>query len=133
MSRVLEKKAREKILEQMDEMGGEITTEQVMNLINPYYIFDDRKLREQALRRTANSLMARYKDDKGIRTCFNVKNKNGESAYVNIETTKDVEALNIIESHLDGQYQGLNMSKKKVQNRRKELSGQLHFKGVDNG
>ncbi|OOM75119.1 hypothetical protein CLPUN_35560 [Clostridium puniceum] len=132
MSQVLEKKAKEKILEQMDELNGEITTEAVIELLRPHYIFNIRKLREQALRRTANNLMATYRDDKGTRKCFSIKSKNGESKYVNIETTKDLEALRGIEDHLNSQYEGLNISKKKIQRRKEELSGQISFKEVKN-
>lgn len=122
-SQSLEKKAKETILQQMDDLG-EITTEAVMDLIRPHYFFDIRKLREQALRRTANNLMRTYKDDKGIRICFNYKD-DGISKYVNVDSTKDLKALDIIEKQLSKKYNGLNQSKKKISNRRKELSGQL--------
>ncbi|WP_373845016.1 hypothetical protein [Clostridium sp.] len=126
----LEKKAREAILQQMDELG-EITTDAVMELIRPHYIFDIRKLRNQALRRTANSLMRRYKDDKGIRTCFNYKD-NGVSKYVNVDKTKNLKALENIESQLNKKYKGLNASKKKVALRKQVLSGQLSIKDIEN-
>ena len=126
----LEKKAREAILQQMDELR-EITTDAVMELIRPHYIFDIRKLRNQALRRTANSLMRRYKDDKGIRTCFNYKD-NGVSKYVNVDKTKNLKALENIESQLNKKYKGLNASKKKVALRKQVLSGQLSIKDIEN-
>lgn len=132
MSKVLEKKAREKILEQMDELGGEITIEQIIELIRPHYIFDIRRLREQALRRTANSIMATYKDDKGVRTCFNCKDDEGNSKYFNIETTTDTKALDNIEIQLNKKYKGLNISKKKVQKRKQELLGQMSFDEISN-
>ncbi|OAA90815.1 hypothetical protein [Clostridium coskatii] len=125
----LEKKAREVILEQMDELG-EITTDAVMELIRPHYIFDIKKLRNQALRRTANSLMRRYKDDKGIRTCFNYKD-DGVSKYVNVDKTKNLNALEAIESQLNKKYKGLNESKKKIKARRQILSGQLSIKDIE--
>ena len=106
----LEKKAREAILQQMDELG-EITTDAVMELIRPHYIFDIKKLRNQALRRTANSLMRRYKDDKGIRTCLNYKDA-GVSKYVNVDKTKNLKALENIKAQLNKKYKGLNASKK---------------------
>jgi hypothetical protein len=125
----LEKKARESILQQMDELG-EITTDAVMELIRPHYIFDIKKLRNQALRRTANNLMRKYKDDKGIRTCFNYKD-NGISKYVNVDKTKDLKALENIEIQLNKKYKGLNVSKKKVTLRKQILSGQLSIKDID--
>ncbi|NSB15868.1 hypothetical protein [Clostridium beijerinckii] len=132
MSEALEKKAKEKILEQMDELGGEITTDDVVELLRPHYIFNIRKLREQALRRTANNLMATYRDNKGVRTCFSCKDDSGNSKYFNIETTTDLKALKNIEIQLNKKYKGLNISKKKVQRRRDELSGQVSFKEVSN-
>ena len=132
MSQVLDKKAKEKILEQMEELGGEITTDVVIKLLRPHYQFDIAKLKEQALRRTANNLMATYRDERGTRKCFSIKSKNGESKYVNIETTKDLGALQEIEDNLNSQYEGLNISKKKIQKRRRELLGQISFKDIDN-
>lgn len=126
----LEKKAREAILQQMDQLG-EITTDAVMELIRPYYIFDIRKLRNQALRRTANNLMRKYKDDKGVRTCFNYKD-NGVSKYVNVDKTKNLKALEDIESQLNKKYKGLNASKKKVALRKQVLSGQLSIEDIEN-
>ncbi|WP_026881395.1 hypothetical protein [Clostridium akagii] len=120
----LEKKARETIITQMDDIG-EITTEELMEIIRPYYMFDIRKLRNQALRRTANSLMRNNKDDKGIRTCFSCKNKEGKSTYINIDTTKDLKALEKIELQLVKKYKGLNASKKKVKLRMEALSDQI--------
>lgn len=123
----LEKEARETILTQMDNIG-EITTVELMEIIRPYYMFDIRKLRNQALRRTANSLMRNNKDDKGIRTCFSCKNKEGKSIYINIDTTKDLKALEKIELQLVKKYKGLNASKKKVKLRKQTLSDQLDMK-----
>ncbi|MEY8001176.1 hypothetical protein AB8U03_13425 [Clostridium sp. Mt-5] len=125
----LEKKAREAILQQMDELG-EITTDDVMELIRPHYIFDIRKLRNQALRRTANNLMRKYKDDKGIRTCFNYKDE-GVSKYVNVDKTRNLKALENVESQLNKKYKGLNASKKKVTLRKQVLSGQLSIKDIE--
>lgn len=132
MSEVLEKKAREKILEQMEELDGQITTDDVVELLRPHYIFNIRKLREQALRRTANNLMATYRDSKGVRTCFSCKDDEGNSRYLNIETTTDLKALKDIEVQLNKKYKGLDISKKKVQKRRQELSGQVSFKEIEN-
>lgn len=132
MSEVLEKKAKEKILDQMDELGGEITTEDVIELLRPHYIFNIRKLREQALRRTANNLMSTYRDSKGIRTCFSCKDDDGNSKYFNVEKTKDLKALENIEIQLNKKYKGLDNSKKKIQRRRQELSGQLIFNEIKN-
>ncbi|MEY7999735.1 hypothetical protein AB8U03_05850 [Clostridium sp. Mt-5] len=125
----LEKRARETILRQMDELG-EITTDAVAELIRPHYIFDIRRFRNQALRRTANNLMRRYKDDKGVRTCFNYKD-GGVPKYVNVDKTKNLKALEDVESQLNKKYKGLNASKKKVTLRKQVLSGQIFMKDIE--
>ncbi len=125
----LEKQAREAILKQMDELG-EITTDTVMELIRPHYIFDIKKLRNQALRRVANSLMRRYKDDKGIRVCFNYR-EDGVSKYLNVDKTNNLKALETIENQLNKKYKGLNESKKKVNMRKQVLKGQLSMKDIE--
>lgn len=125
----LEKQAKKAILEQMEELG-EITTDVVMDLMRPHYIFDIKKLREQALRRTANNLMRSYKDDRGIRSCFNRKNKEGKSSYVNVDTTTNIDALIEIGLQLDKKYKGLNESKKKINRRMEKLSGQISIEDV---
>ncbi|MFA6941440.1 MAG: hypothetical protein WCQ54_10780 [Clostridiaceae bacterium] len=125
----LEKRAKEVILQQMEELG-EITKENVMELIRPHFSPDLQILREQALGRAANNLMRSYKDDKGIRTCFNCKDNSGNSKYVNVDKTKDLGALNYIEKQLNKKYLGLNQSKKKVSRRKQQLSGQLMFEEV---
>lgn len=126
----LEKKAKEVILKQMEELS-EIDTETVMELIRPHFSADYQKLANQALRRAANSLMRSYKDDKGIRTIFNYKN-DGTSKYVNIETTQDLKALKEVESQLNKKYIGLNASKKKVNRRKQQLSGQITIDDIMN-
>lgn len=125
----LEKQAREAILKQMDELG-EITTDAVIELIRPHYIFDIKKLRNQALRRVANSLMRRYKDDKGIRVCFNYR-EDGVSKYLNVDKTNNLKALETIENQLNKKYKGLNESKKKVNMRKQVLKGQLSMKDIE--
>lgn len=125
----LMKKAREVILTQMSELG-EITTETVMELIRPHFSPDLQLLREQALRRTANNMMRGYKDENGIRVCFNCKNDSGDSVYINIDKTKNLDALKKIENLLNDKYMGLNASKKKVNRRKKELSGQIRFEDI---
>ncbi len=125
----LDKKAKKVILLQMEELG-EITTEDVMELLRPHFTCDLQKLREQALRKNANNLMRSYKDEKGIRTCFNRKTKDGESSYVNVDKTTNLEALKDIELQLNKKYKGLNKSKKKIVRRYKELSGQISIEDV---
>jgi len=124
MSRVLDKRAGEIVLAQLED-NGVITTDALVELLNPHYNFDPRKAREREVRKKANSMMARYRDAKGIRTCFNYKSDEGESRYINVDKSSDIEALEGVERQLDKKYWGLNESKKKVRKRRLELSGQM--------
>lgn len=124
-NRQLDKRAKEVIMQQMAELG-EITTEAVMDLIRPHFMFDFQSAKEQAIRRKSNSLMAQFKDENGIRTCYS----NGESKYINIDTTNDWKALNKVERQINNKYYGLNSAKKKIQNRKRQLSGQVDIFGI---
>lgn len=127
----LDKKAREVILNKIGELD-EVTKENVIDLIRAHYFFDIESLKEQELGRAANRLIAQHKDDNGIRSFFNCKNDDGSSNYVNVDKTKDLKALKNIDKLLTNKYKGINESKKKVNRRQKELSGQLEFKDIDN-
>lgn len=116
----IDKEAKEKIIKQIDALG-EVTIDAVMELLQPCYRFDIRKLRNQALRRAANNLMRTYKNKKGMRNCYSYKNNEGKSKYVNIDESEDVEALKKIEIQLQSKAKSLNVSMKKIKLRRKEL------------
>lgn len=125
----LDKRAKEVILNQMEQLG-EITTEEVMSLIRPHFMFDVAIAKEQSLRRKANNIMRQFKDSKGQRTCYNYKDSTGTSVYANIDITKDLEALNKIEEQLNKKFYGLNASKRKISRRRMEILGQMSLEEV---
>jgi hypothetical protein len=120
----LDKRAKEAVLSQMEDLG-EITTESVMELIRPHYIFDPIRIKERELRRKANSLMSQFKDDHGMRTCYNYKDVDGESVYINVDETKDLRALNRVKKQINSKFNGLHKAKKKIDRRSLELSGQI--------
>lgn len=120
----LMKKAKEVILQQMEECP-ELDVDTVINLVRPHYLFDAGKAREQAIRRKANQLMAQFRDENGIRKCFIYEDAEGTSKYVNIEITSNKEALDSVETYLQGKYNGLNASIQKIKKRRKEVDGQI--------
>lgn len=124
MKRRLDKRAKELILEAMYEMG-EVTTEAVMDLIAPHYMFDPVAARQQELRRKANSLMSQMRDTSGVRDVFNYKDIDGESVYVHVGYTKDPAALSKVEERLLKQFRGIRNSTKKVRRQRKALSQQI--------
>ena len=58
MRRTLEKRAKEVIISQMEQVGASITTEQVVELVRSHYQFDAKAAREKELKRKANQLMS---------------------------------------------------------------------------
>jgi hypothetical protein len=120
----LDKRAKEAIFEQIAELG-EITTEAVMDLVTPHYAFNPRKAKEREIRRRANSLMSQFRDEQGIRTCFNYKDVDGQSKYVNVDETKNQTALNRVEQQINSKYDGLTKTKVKIERRQLKLNGQL--------
>ena len=123
MGKALEKRARDFIMQQIRE-NGEMTTEEIVELIRPHYIFDIPKIMEQSLRRKANQLMAQVRDEHGVRTVFNCNNDR-ESKYVNVDTSNNLISIKSIEAQLDEKLKGLSISKAKASRRRMEIEGQM--------
>jgi hypothetical protein len=128
VSKALDKRAVEVILGLMEEMD-EITTEAVMDVVRPHYMFDPRAAREREIRRKANRLMAKFRDDQGVRTCFSYTDNTGQSKYVNIEKTKDIEAVIAVNEQINNKFYGLSNAKRKVNARLLELAGQMKLFG----
>lgn len=124
-ARKLEPKAREMIRQKLYE-AGEITTEELMDMIDPHYIFDKVVARRREVRRTAQQMMSSMRDDKGVRTTFNCK-IDGVSKYVNIDASKDVNNLRGVDAQLRTKLEGLKVSSAKAFKRRTEVEGQLSF------
>lgn len=121
---MLEKKAKEKILEQMEYLD-EINSDTVADLIIPHMQVDVRELIRQKAKKKANELIATKKGQDGIRSWFACKDK-----YVNIEKTKNIEDLNIIEESFVKKYTSLNQSKKKIERQKDLLMGQLKIDAI---
>ena len=119
---MLEKKAKEKILEQMEYLE-EINSATVAELIIPHMRVDVKELIRQKAKKKANELIATKKGQDGIRSWFACKDK-----YVNIEKTKSIEDLSIIEESFTKKYDSLNKSKKKIERQKEILSGQMVIK-----
>lgn len=122
-TRTLEPKAREVIVQKMRE-SGEMETTEIMDLIRPHFLFDPNEAKEQQIRRKANQLAAKIRDDQGIRIVFNCK-IDGVSKYVNIDECRNVKALRSVEGQLTEKLEGLAISKAKASRRRMEVEGQL--------
>ncbi len=117
----LDKRAREVILERMRDIG-EMSTEEIMNLVRPHYFFDAQEAKEQGVRRQANQLVRSLRDDTGTRICFAVRKEN---LYVNLERCTDRKHIDAVEQLLDKQLNGLTASYRKAKRRKEELEGQL--------
>lgn len=128
-AKTLETKARDYIIEQMRDLG-EMTTEKVMDLIRPHYLFDPLTSKEQGIRRKANQLMCSMRDENGVRTCYNATIDN-QSVYVNVEKSIDINALSSVIAQLEHKYAGLNEGLKKVRARKQEVSGQITFEELE--
>lgn len=122
-TRTLEAKAQEMILHKLSE-SGEMETGEIMDLIRPHFLFDPLTAKERQIRRKANQLAARIRDEKGIRSVFNC-NVDGVSKYVNIDESQDVRALRGVETQLAEKLNGLEISRAKASKRREETEGQL--------
>ena len=101
---------------------GEMTTDEAIELVTPHYIFEPQTAKASEVRRCVHQIMRGIKNDNGQRACFNLK-ADGESKYVNIETTVSIDSLDRVEAQLDRQYYGLNESKKRVSMRREIIIG----------
>lgn len=122
-ARKLEPKAREMIKQKLYE-SGEITTEELMDMIDPHYLFDNVAARKREVRRTAQQMMSSMRDEKGIRTTFNCK-IDGISKYVNIDASKDVDNIRGVDAQLRTKLEGLKASSAKASKRRMEVEGQM--------
>lgn len=121
--RTLETKAAEVIMQIISE-SGEMETEEIMDLIRPHYLFDPGVAKEQGIRRKANQLAARIRDEKGVRTTF-ACNVGGASKYVNVDSSNDPVALRGVEEQLNTKLLGLSYSFEKASKRRMEVEGQI--------
>lgn len=103
---------------------GEITTEEIMDLVRDHFIFDMPSAKEQQIRRVAHRIMSSIRDESKTRICFAI-NKDSESVYVNVENSNSLEDLDKVRAQLGNKFDGLNKSLKKVKARTREVQGQI--------
>ena len=118
-SQKLTRQAREYIVEQMREKGA-MSTDEAIEIVKPHLMLDPQALIRAETRRVVQQIMSSIKGETGKRACFNLK-AEGDSQYINIETTSSVKALDGVEKQLDGQFYGLSESKKRIAKRRSVL------------
>ena len=120
-NKYLDGRAKEYILQQMHD-NGEMTKEEIKDLIRPHFSFDYQEAREQAIGRYANRLVSSLRDDQGVRTCFTLR---GEDLVDNVDKYKNLRNVRAVKEQLRKQIAGTYASYKKAAGREAELAGQM--------
>lgn len=116
----LSRKARDYITERMRD-SGEMTKEEIKDLIRPHFNFDYNLAKEQAIGRYANRLVSSLRDEQGIRTSFTLQSQD---LVVNVERSKNLRHVRAVKKQLEKQLTGVYASFKKVKAKESELLGQ---------
>lgn len=117
----LDARAKEFILRQMHD-SGEMTKDEIKDLIRPHFSFDYQAAREQAIGRYANRLVSGMKNERGERNCFLLR---GEGLVVNVDKCKSLRNVRAVREQLRKQVMGTYASYRKVARRAAELEGQV--------
>lgn len=123
------KEAKKVILEQMEEMG-EMNTEDVMDLIEPHFLFDYSQAKKSAIRRKANNLIAQIKDEKGIRKCFILQDKEGNPKAINVEKSRNIKELSTVRKNLEKKRTTMGRSINKINEREKRIQWQVSIEDI---
>lgn len=121
MARKMSKEAYEYVIQTVTE-NGSMSTDDVVDLIRPFYDFDPAAARERELRRYAGRIASYQRDEEGDRTMFLEKNS---SEIISIVTCDDVVKVKAIQNQLRSQICGLERSCRKASNRVRILEGQI--------
>jgi len=98
------------IVEEYLEYTEKPTIDKIVNIIRPHYKFNKSELVERELTKKARYVMRTFKDENGVRTFYS----DDTGAYINIETTTDLDDLYKVNAQLNRKYSGLNGAIKKV-------------------
>lgn len=112
----------------MDIMENESNLEQefVIDLIKKIApILDVEALKEKEYKRMANSLICSFRDEKGIRDVFVIKNNEDMTAYINVAKSKEIDDLYKVRNRLDSNIKGNQKSFEKVKSRLFLLENQM--------
>ena len=120
----MNRKIREAILDIMAD-NPNIGKEEVIELIKSYEgSIDIKKLVEKEYKAKASRLMTTFRDERGVRDIFSIKNDEDLSTYINIARTKELEDLKKVKKRLEGNIRGNRVSLIKVEERITLVSGQ---------
>lgn len=120
----MNKKVKEAILDIMADTPN-IEKSEVIELIKTYDdAIDIERLIDKEYKAKATRLMATFKDEKGIRDIFTIKNNEDLSEYININRSKELEDLDKVKVRLVSNIQGNQRSLDKVKTRMILVEGQ---------
>lgn len=119
-SKYLDKRAKEIIRDKMRD-AGEMSVEEIMDLIRPHFLWDGQAARERDIRRQANVMVRSLKDEQNVRSCFKL---DGTDLYVNIDRCDELPKVRAISNQLHKKIQGMQASHRKTEIRQQELEGQ---------
>jgi hypothetical protein len=100
---------KEIVKSNIDRMGN-LTVDELIELLRPHYIFDKNKLVELELRRKVYGIMGSFKDENGARIYYSDNAGN----YIDVKNTRDLDDLGKVKKQLFGKYSGLLTALKKV-------------------
>jgi len=111
----MNKKVRQAILDIMVETPN-ISKEEVIELIRKYDDAPDvQNLIDKEYKTKAGRIMSTFKDEKGVRDVFAIKNNADLSEYVDITRSKEIEDLKKVKRRLQGNITGNTASLRKVE------------------
>lgn len=131
--RLFGKKVKKIIYEKMEEVGAEITQSQVIEIIEPYIEaeIDIEKLKESHKKTIANRLISSFRDDKGLRSWYAIREKTN-SRYINVEQTTNIKDIEIVDTSIENRMVGLRAAQNKVHKIYKQITGQISIDDLNN-
>lgn len=109
------------------EEAGVVTVDEVRQIIHPYYRFDPVMAREREEKNYARRLLAKRRDDNGVRTCFSTRDPEHPEEYVDVEHVTDLHKLDGVIRQLMAKRNGLDGPIRKALRKRRQIAGQMSF------
>ena len=126
----MDRRIKERIFREISN-SGKLEQDYVVELMDTYCEkVDETKVVNQYKKARANRLIASFKDEKGIRECFSVK-EGPVTTYVNISTSKELPLINDVIGTLDKHLKGTNKSLNKAIKRKQVLEGQMSIRELE--
>ena len=117
------KEAREFIVNKFED-SPKMSKEELKDLIRPHYIADYPKLVDQDVGRIANYIIARIRDENGVRQVFAIEDQ-GKRAFVHVDKSNDLRDIKTVYGSLVKDRDGRERSINKVRKRGQEVAGQM--------